>query len=304
MADSNRGYFIVAALVAVVTAGTFGATESRCQREQSAYRGNTNNQSGRKEITQFRSDRAWIPCLVERAIANPETPGTTEHDQRDLVAQEGAALWGFWIAVISFFQLAFGGIGLWALLRTLKQGQESIQASRDSTKVEQRAWIKFVVDEVRGPESYRGFKRFLIRGVFTNIGQTPALNVIYWSELCFDKPEESLKRVIEEVKLRPLEGATSNVFPADTLDRRFGTGIDEERRAGEGKVEGMPDRMSNVWLLVIVQYQTVFGPMMHYTAKAYRIMSGGLLSTVDFEINNTKDELRLFDANEAKGYID
>src|SRR4051812_27102538 len=119
MSGSHRGFFIVATLVGVVALGVFGSAESRCQREQDAYEAQAGRYPSRHEISQFRSQRAWIPCLVERAVANPETGDTDEHDSRDLVAQEGAALWGFWIAVFAGLQIVATVIGLVFIKRTL-----------------------------------------------------------------------------------------------------------------------------------------------------------------------------------------
>lgn len=70
MSGSHRGFFIVATVVAVITLGTFTAAESRCQREQDTYRSAHSGEDSQPDITNFRTDRAWLPCLVERAAAN------------------------------------------------------------------------------------------------------------------------------------------------------------------------------------------------------------------------------------------
>jgi len=185
MSDSNRGYFIVATVAALFAVLTFGSAESRCQRDQHAYQTRTAKQPGSNEITQFRSARRWTPCLVERAIANPETAETTEHDERDLAAQEGAALWAFWIAVISFFQLGLSGFGLWAILRTLKQGRETIQAARDSVAETRRIGEAQVRAYLTGISVEVGFTSkglVVLRVHVRNSGQSPA-RCVYLGEV-------------------------------------------------------------------------------------------------------------------------
>lgn len=191
MSDSNRGLYIVATLAGIILLGTIGSAESRCEREQNAYQAKTARQPGSNEIIQFRSARSGVPCLVERAIANPETGKTTEHDQRDLVAQEGSALWAFWIAAITFLQLVLSAFGLWAILRTLKQGQEAVQASRDSVRETRRigeAQTRCYLSVIEATVTLN--RRVpVIRVKVKNSGQSPARKVR--AEYAFNPDAES-----------------------------------------------------------------------------------------------------------------
>jgi hypothetical protein len=198
VSDSHRGFYIVATVAALFAAIIFGGAESRCQREQQAYQANRAEQPSGREQSQFRSQRAWMPCLVERAIANAETSDGTQHEQRDLMAQESSALWGFWIAVIALFQLVATAIGLVLIKRTLDATREAVQEAGDATEAarqavsetsrvgeaQTRAYLSVVqasfhVNRPTRPTEALAFELAL---KFNNSGGTPAVNVSYFCE--------------------------------------------------------------------------------------------------------------------------
>jgi len=306
MSRGYRGIFAAAVygLVSFLAlGGCLAASTERQRQSNETIRSDGPSREYRQQPQQAEVDRAGLPRLIERALSNPQPQNGEERENRDLAAQETMAVLAAWMVIVAALQTLVATIGIYYIRRTIKQGGEALEIARDSTKVEQRAWIKFEISDPRGPESFMGQKRFLVHGRFKNIGQTPALDVIYWSEVCFANPKAAFDRMIAEVKTKPLEGPTRNIFPQDDVARHFGTTIDEMRRVMESGDQDPPNR-SPTFLLVVVQYRTVFGPALHYTGKSYRVMPGGLQASVDFDHNYSKGELTLYDATDTPGYID
>lgn len=199
--------------------------ESRCHRQQQAYQSQARIGPARDEQSQFAFQRGWLPCLVEKGIANPQAPQATQREQRDLVAQEAAALWGFWIAAIALLQLVATVIGLFFIKRTLdatwKAVEDTGQATRamleanEITKEAQRPWI---VIEPRLEDFYLdgrlfGFSMFI---KFRNIGNTVAtgwwrgMNVIFTGE---DFLTEASK-IVQELS-KPTPSTPAILMPQD-----------------------------------------------------------------------------------------
>lgn len=114
-----------------------------------------------------------MPCLVERSIANPASQDGTDKEQRDLIAQESAALWGFWIVVIGLIQLGLSALGLFALLRTLRQGQEGLDHSRKVADLQLRPYVYFGDPVLTLPLDLRS----QVKLPYKNHGLSPAINV-------------------------------------------------------------------------------------------------------------------------------
>lgn len=121
-----------ASVAALAGLSLYGA-ESRCQADQDAYHAQTRERPSGNEVSQFRSDRSGLPCLLESAIANPETQQTDQNETRDLMAQEASALWGYWLLVIAALQLIATIIGLVFIKRTLDATWKAVGDTCEAT---------------------------------------------------------------------------------------------------------------------------------------------------------------------------
>jgi hypothetical protein len=126
MFESYRGYFLAAGVAGFAAVAFTGSAELRCQRDD--YTHNSyyiHDNAGHSKPTRF--DRAWLPCLVERVATNPDASATTEHDQRDLIAQETTSLWAFWMMIFSgatAIVTAFGTVLIWRQVSLTRQAVE------------------------------------------------------------------------------------------------------------------------------------------------------------------------------------
>jgi len=95
------------------------------------------------------------------------------------MAQEAAALWAFWIAVFTLIQLGISGLGIWAILRTLKQGQLAIQTAREANQIQADAARRqskpfLYIDRIEG--KWRDGE-WCATVFVKNAGSTPAFNI-------------------------------------------------------------------------------------------------------------------------------
>jgi len=130
------------------------------------------------------TDHAGVPAFAERFISNPEPGNRTERENRDLAAQENTAAWAFWIVLLSFGQVVLSGFGLLALVRTLKQGDETLTEARnaiDAGRLMGEAQTRAYLSVTRADFSIRSkLSRFEINLNVHNSGQTPAVNIAYY----------------------------------------------------------------------------------------------------------------------------
>lgn len=274
MAGSNRGFYIVATLVAIIVLGVFGAAETRCQREQDAYQAHYSGQPGRHEISQFRSQRGWIPCLVEREVANPETANTTEHDQRDLVAQEAAALWGFWIALFAGLQMAATIVGLAFIKRTLdatwgavEKAGEAVQATKESAaetrrigEAQVRAYLNVI--GLTMLITNEGLLQLCVE--MKNSGQSPAIDLqlfylIEVRQISSETQQDIAGRVAGNKGTFNIPAAAPFKFPNQTCEQ----GLDD------GMIEALkePDVFVAFAVYIYFKWKDVFGNQHEETEK-------------------------------------
>jgi hypothetical protein len=198
-----------------------------------------------------------IECVTERVEASEETART----EQDLTAQQRAA----WAALIgagfSLLSLLVSGLGLWALLETIKQGRTALKATReaiDAEKYGQRAWMcyeNFSVDFVEGNDQSAVGLRFLTR--WQNCGQTPALNVRIYTELRFVPRDDPIPRFEAP---HAVESAM-NVGPGKLSNGRA--------RFLDGRaVEAARQRLVMIYLYNHVLYQDIFNPQITRVSEA------------------------------------
>ena len=121
---------------------------------------------------QSQTDHAGVPAAAQRFISNPEPSDGSEREKRDLAAQENTATWAFWMVIFTAGQLLLSVAGLWALLRTFRQGQEALEHARQSSRAELRAYLFFQVNIVDPLSAHNS--EIKSNWGFVNTGQTPA----------------------------------------------------------------------------------------------------------------------------------
>ncbi|HET6940575.1 MAG TPA: hypothetical protein VFH89_00285 [Sphingomicrobium sp.] len=195
-------WWLVASLVALAGLGALWTAESRCQTQQNVYRAQTAKEDGRSKVSQLAIDRSWMPCLVERATADPQVREADQYEQRDLIAQETTAGIAFWVALIAFFQLIATVIGLSFIKRTLDATWKAVddtskatkaierqnEITEDTAKRQLRAYVTTEDHDIVG--FFRGGPTTLRTKIY-NRGQTPAYDVMIWSIVCgtLDDPD-------------------------------------------------------------------------------------------------------------------
>jgi hypothetical protein len=141
---TKRGLVFCAAgaLVAWLIYFSFWRAESQCQRQQAAYSASTTRDHGSDKVSDFAFDRPWLPCLVKRATAEYQPNDATEHEKRDLAAQEAAVGVAFWVgaavALIALLQLIATVWGLIYIRGTLRATLEAVDDTNQATKAMKR----------------------------------------------------------------------------------------------------------------------------------------------------------------------
>ena len=217
-----------------------------------------------------------MPCLVERAIANPETADGTQREQRDLIAQESAALWGFWIAVIAFLQLAATVIGLVFIKRTLdatraavKEAGDATEAAREAVKetsrvgeAQTRAYLSVVRADFHFARRGKSGLPFDLTLQFHNSGGTPAVNVSYYCGAVISTWSDS--KAPPDLNTVPFQQFVTNKPPGDSPVQAVCYGIaprwrEYAKRWDEVDEDTKFGEMPQLVICGVVFYEDVFG---------------------------------------------
>lgn len=92
------------------------------------------NPSGGQEEAPYRPPFERIARALEAMYAASNADDEKGRQNRDLKAQEDMAWWAMLMFLTTFGQTIIGGVGLWAILRTLKYSRDTAKASVDSAK--------------------------------------------------------------------------------------------------------------------------------------------------------------------------
>jgi hypothetical protein len=104
-----------------------------------------------------------------------------EHEQQrseaDLQWQREAAQWAWWAVIVALGQGLVGAVGLWALLRTIRQGDDALNVAREAnneTRHIGEAQVRCYVHLAEATVKINQWGAVVVRIVFKNIGQSPA----------------------------------------------------------------------------------------------------------------------------------
>lgn len=186
MSDSNwsrNGPLGLIALILLLFALAVGYSK---ERAQDSYRSNTATQDSEQPAEQFATPKAGIPAIAESFVSNPNPQESNEREKRDLAAQEGMAVWGFWMAVFAGLTAAITAAGTILIWRQVSLTREAVKDTGDATvamvkaneiaAAAQRAWIDITpIFDIR--INSNGSVRFETGAKFKNIGKSVATKV-------------------------------------------------------------------------------------------------------------------------------
>lgn len=138
MSNGNRRIGIAAlgavtVFVALGTGAYFGALYSPNNQQHQAIGSDTSASEASQDRGQSLSDVAGLPEPVERAIKNPSAENRQDREQRDLSAQEGMAVWAFWVAFFAGVTALITGAGTILIWRQVRLTQEAVKGTGDAT---------------------------------------------------------------------------------------------------------------------------------------------------------------------------
>ena len=139
-APINVGGLILALVLscALVWIVAFSAGRQEEHQHQQAVAADMGGSDHREPPQQADTDHAGVPAFAERFISNPEPSDGNDRERRDLAAQENTAAWAFWMALLSAAQLVLSGLGLIALLATIRQGRDAITKAGEANAISQQ----------------------------------------------------------------------------------------------------------------------------------------------------------------------
>lgn len=155
--------------------------------------------AGRNEITAKEyyervKDRELKACVngqardlaicVEQAV---EAAQNQSDSRQDLYAQQDMSKWTGWLLVLTVFTFALSAGGLWALLKTIWQGQEALSEAVKSREISERSldharsasiddlrpWLTFEVIKVISTHYKNGVFNINIEILVKNYGRSP-----------------------------------------------------------------------------------------------------------------------------------
>jgi len=174
MSERNWGIIVAAGLGVVSFSAVSGFMLAAQTNSQYQHREASHATTGDKERKpqQADTDHAGVPAFAERIISNPEPDEGTEREKRDLAAQENSAAWAFWLATLAAVQALLSAIGIWFIVRTLRQSEAALEHARNVSYTELRAYLGSAGPELLDRKTLYAFKTTL-----KNFGQTPATDV-------------------------------------------------------------------------------------------------------------------------------
>ena len=125
----------LAVFTALGTGAYFGALYSPSDKQYRTISTGEGTFGPYRGVTESLPDAAGVPDPIERAIANPQSYGGEDKEERDLAAQESMAVWAFWMASAAFgtmFVTIFGTILIWKQVSLTRKAVEDTGDATDA----------------------------------------------------------------------------------------------------------------------------------------------------------------------------
>lgn len=222
-----------------------------------------------QRITQACVDGARF---AECATIIMETTREAQHAEQDLEAQQETAEWTRLMAILSAVAVLMSGFGLWALWRTLKQGQRANAISQLAIEADNRPWIEIVITKKALVISDIG-TRFVGECKLINRGKSPAIGVLPYPALTAVPGVGELnntalpraKAVVDHWNTRD-PGYGFSIFPGGELDHHLlPIVLPQEVEQALGGRSGF----TTFFLAVVARYG--FGDKIGETAVTFRL---------------------------------
>ena len=222
---------------------------------------------------------AFVEC-AEEIISSSREEQRSEHD---LNAQRDMAKWAWWLLAVSVATLVVSSVGLWALLRTIKQGEDGLKRAHDANLIAQqshRAWIKIHAPDKMSMHIHSAKGRLYywtdLRVSCENFGEAPAIALLTRAVLCASGDIENMERLIESVsgyseQQSGWQGGAhvmSTLFPKDRTDP-FTVPVRSKRDIFPPTVQAF-EAQGELILAVVAIYKSSGTGMIHRTPAFFR----------------------------------
>lgn len=272
----------LAALVCVAGFGAyFGALYGPDHKHYDAVGSNATSENTYEGVSESLPDLAGIPGPVERAIANPQPYSGQDHEKRDLAAQEGMAVWAFYMALFAGLTAIVTMVGTYFIAVQVKLTREAVVDTGEATEAmvrqneltvaAQRPWLGVnswetgqIIDSIVDDKPVKS--GFVIYPRWTNNGQSPAI-----VRSLFTKHSLGLPGAIPEFEFEVAgeEDASVIIGPNVTQDA-------PPQFLNDAATEALRDREAVLYVYSRVEYFDTFNPdVPHVTEVCVRIASMG-----------------------------
>jgi hypothetical protein len=176
-------------------------------------------------------------------------------------AARDAANWSFWTLWLGVASAVISVGGLAALVITIRQGRDGNRIALEAVEGQQRPWIDFDIKPFGSIEIVHDNLEITASVTFTNIGESPAIDLSYMPTLIFGTDvDPHFKTLIANFEAGGIDWADKNLFPGRAWDRQ-GCAVHFGKRSGS----------TIITYVLIARYRTPFSPKYRFTAKAYDV---------------------------------
>lgn len=258
------------------------AISSHAGGQSSAYKGRAKPKENAPPAIPIAVQNDIHGIASELKTANQKQPSSAERDQtqRNLAAQEKMAAWVPWMFGVGMFETLLTLTGVFLVWRTLKASWEAarhakrgadaahatVASMEDTARRQLRAYIHFTIDK-SAPVSFNAAQKTVIRILYENCGQTPAMRCTSGGELDilpWPAPVPFPDPIFEK------EGAIYSLYPK--AEGRWNTPISSRRIFSAEEIqEAINGKTKRLFLYGEIKYFDIFGKE-HFTR--FRMMSG------------------------------
>ncbi|WP_435418669.1 hypothetical protein WAB17_03625 [Parerythrobacter aurantius] len=198
--------------------------------EQDSYRRDAATANEGHTIEQFGTPRAGVPAIAEAFVSNPEPKDGDEREKRDLAAQEGMAVWAYWMAVFAGLTTIITLGGTLLIWRQVVLTTEAVKDTGNATKAmvrqnelteaAQRPWVTVEVRPKRlGING--GIFAFEAEARFANLGASAAINAntaVCYHFLKGNYPSE-YKAILDKMRDDLRVPSSAHIVPNEVIPR-------------------------------------------------------------------------------------
>jgi hypothetical protein len=251
-----------------------------------------------EECLRDRSADAARACVEDAVISSHEE----WRAEQDLSAQRQMAQWAWWLLIVTALQIPLSALGLFFLLRTLWQSQESNAISMQAIEADNRPWIEIVITKKGLVISDTG-ARFVGECKLINRGKSPAGGVLPYPALTAVHGMGALENTALPRAKEVVDGWNEkdaglgfSIFPGGNVDHHLiPVLVPQQLEAALGGQSGY----AVFFLAVVARYR--FGDKVGETAVTFRLSFNPMLIDLT-ALPRTIDDADLTLKDTHKGY--